>query len=704
MALVLIAGIPIISINVLNHALVKRIYTNELGVSYIGRLKITDTILKMWEDETQKQGFIISMNEYLNLQSFDILGSGKLPDYESINTINRLSSFLENIVSTSNKYYSISLFYQDSGFLISSVRELVGNKNSLDYSILEQSIEEGKNWATYDSTVLPGFRDRGAGQRLFYLIPFMKYVTRVKGLIIFEINEEELSNLINGGMEENGTRMLVIDNAGTVLSDINKTNIGKKLGEFSALERILKKPSGSGFFTALIEGIRYFTVFWRSGRNGWHYCSLVPMNELTRRTGIIYFITISMIIVFLLLAISFSYFSAKQLNRPVERLQYRLEDYKLIRMLTGVGEKEGDYLRTFGMPNSCCAVICLDAYTPLLEKHGAEYIDKCKNEIVRMCQAGLSLKMVCGGVALERNNVALIMNFETLDLPSILDKFRDIQAKTFSMYGFSLSVGIGKAYPISDVNLSYVSARKAISRRLIMGTGSLIPYQEENELARGYYYPNDREKIIFNNLKLNDSENTAMAMSAFCTELKIRSDLSVDNIIQVFNQLMGNIIKHLVDLRIDSGEIFDNEKNLYHQLTEFETIDEFEFFFKAVLQRIINFQLNNNIKKPEHITRILNYINANYDKKFDLNLLAESVGLSYSHVRRVFTEETGESILNYVYKMKVEAAKKLLRDARMPIVAIAAKLGFYNKQSFYRFFEKYEGITPNKYRELEQME
>jgi transcriptional regulator GlxA family with amidase domain len=96
----------------------------------------------------------------------------------------------------------------------------------------------------------------------------------------------------------------------------------------------------------------------------------------------------------------------------------------------------------------------------------------------------------------------------------------------------------------------------------------------------------------------------------------------------------------------------------------------------------------------------MNYIETNYDNPFDINQLAGSVGLSYSHVRRVFTEETGESILNYVYKMKVEAAKKLLRETGMPITAVAAKLGFYNKQSFYRFFEKYEGITPNKYRDL----
>jgi transcriptional regulator GlxA family with amidase domain len=154
-------------------------------------------------------------------------------------------------------------------------------------------------------------------------------------------------------------------------------------------------------------------------------------------------------------------------------------------------------------------------------------------------------------------------------------------------------------------------------------------------------------------------------------------------------------------MRINSHEIFENELNLYWKLSRFEFMDEIEAFFGETLDKIIQFTLHEDDEKTKPVKKIMDYINTNYDKKFDLNLLAESVGLSYSHVRRVFAGETGESILNYVYKMKVEAAKKLLRETGMPIVTIAEKLGFYNKQSFYRFFEKYEGITPNKYRELE---
>jgi YesN/AraC family two-component response regulator len=60
----------------------------------------------------------------------------------------------------------------------------------------------------------------------------------------------------------------------------------------------------------------------------------------------------------------------------------------------------------------------------------------------------------------------------------------------------------------------------------------------------------------------------------------------------------------------------------------------------------------------------------------------------------------GENILHYVYRKKVEGAKKLLLETDLTINEIGEKKGFYNRLSFYRFFKKYEGITPGEFREL----
>jgi AraC-like DNA-binding protein len=76
------------------------------------------------------------------------------------------------------------------------------------------------------------------------------------------------------------------------------------------------------------------------------------------------------------------------------------------------------------------------------------------------------------------------------------------------------------------------------------------------------------------------------------------------------------------------------------------------------------------------------------------------VGLSYSHVRKIFHDETKDNIVNYINKLRIEEAKRLLRETDQTINEIALSLGYNNNQSFNRFFKKYEGVTPGEFRNI----
>jgi AraC-like DNA-binding protein len=703
-AFILLAGIPIISICIINHILVTRTYIRELGESYREKLQIADTILKMWEDEIRKQAFIISMSEQLNALDFEEISSETALDYNYVNSIRQLSSLLEDIVSTNSKYYSISVLYKNSDFMISSDHGLLTNEGGYSYADFME-LNEGDNWMIYDPLKFGATGSPEGGPGLLYVTPFMRYVSKARGFIIFNIKENELSDIINGSMGESSARVLVMNQEGKVLSDIYKSNIGKNLDDMPIVDKILNNPSDHGFYTEKIAGIPYYIIYLRSGSNSWYYCSLVSMNELNRRTDTVFVITVTMTISFLLLAVLLSYISALKLNTPVKDLEYRLEDYYLMQLLSGIEEKNNDpnYRKIFPNQNFCCVVISLDHYANLAERYESGHIDGCKREILKSCQEKLSPRLICQGVIRERRNtITLVLNFEDSDISFLEETLRKVQRETLAVCGFSLSAGIGSICSMETVYLSNNAALRALACRLVLGPGSIVRYQEDS-LSPAYFYPYEKENIIFNYLRLNSQEKTVSALSCFFDELRKEKDISVDNITQACNQLLDSIIKYLAAMRINSHEIFENELNLYWKLSHFEFIDEIEEFFRETLDKIIQFVQREQGEETKPVKKIMNYIRANYDKKFDLNLLAESVGLSYSHVRRVFTEETGESILNYVYKMKVEAAKKLLRETDTPITTVAAKLGFYNKQSFYRFFEKFEGITPNKYREMEQL-
>jgi AraC-like DNA-binding protein len=78
--------------------------------------------------------------------------------------------------------------------------------------------------------------------------------------------------------------------------------------------------------------------------------------------------------------------------------------------------------------------------------------------------------------------------------------------------------------------------------------------------------------------------------------------------------------------------------------------------------------------------------------------IAVQVGLSESHFRRRFHEETGFSPLEYVTRQRVLRAKQLLHDGRVSITRLAFDLGFQSSGYFAQVFRKMTGMTPTDYR------
>jgi hypothetical protein len=75
-------------------------------------------------------------------------------------------------------------------------------------------------------------------------------------------------------------------------------------------------------------------------------------------------------------------------------------------------------------------------------------------------------------------------------------------------------------------------------------------------------------------LELGIKKETPTALSDLVTEIKSRADLSYDNIILIFNQLLGSTVKYLVESHINISDIFGDDYNIYQQLATKETLEE----------------------------------------------------------------------------------------------------------------------------------
>jgi AraC-like DNA-binding protein len=116
----------------------------------------------------------------------------------------------------------------------------------------------------------------------------------------------------------------------------------------------------------------------------------------------------------------------------------------------------------------------------------------------------------------------------------------------------------------------------------------------------------------------------------------------------------------------------------------------------TVTQKGCNFE---TYSKSYAVKRIINYLMENYEHKISLDQIAHNMYLSPVYISKIFKEETGESPINYLIKIRLEKAKEILEErSDGSIKSIANEIGYDDVYHFSKLFKKYFGMSPQHYR------
>ena len=97
--------------------------------------------------------------------------------------------------------------------------------------------------------------------------------------------------------------------------------------------------------------------------------------------------------------------------------------------------------------------------------------------------------------------------------------------------------------------------------------------------------------------------------------------------------------------------------------------------------------------------RALHYIRENFsDAGLSLMQTSLEIGVSPNYLSAQLKKKTGESFIDYLTKLRMEAAKKMLLETQMKIREIAGACGYSDQHYFSYCFKKYEGMSPNQLR------
>jgi AraC-like DNA-binding protein len=105
------------------------------------------------------------------------------------------------------------------------------------------------------------------------------------------------------------------------------------------------------------------------------------------------------------------------------------------------------------------------------------------------------------------------------------------------------------------------------------------------------------------------------------------------------------------------------------------------------------------VKRPlRYSERIMKWIEAHYAEEVSLDRIAEELHLSKFYVSRVFRQETGSSVTDYLTARRIKQACRLLQTTFDPVERIGIEVGLPDSSYFVQLFKKVVGTTPLKYR------
>ncbi|MDM9379867.1 AraC family transcriptional regulator [Chlorogloeopsis sp. ULAP01] len=96
----------------------------------------------------------------------------------------------------------------------------------------------------------------------------------------------------------------------------------------------------------------------------------------------------------------------------------------------------------------------------------------------------------------------------------------------------------------------------------------------------------------------------------------------------------------------------------------------------------------------EQVSRTIDYMHAHLDQDISLEVLAQSVNLSPSHLRRLFKQATGMAPHQYLINLRINRAKELLLSGGFSVNEVAAEVGFADQSHLHRHFKRIFGVTP----------
>lgn len=668
-----------------------------------------------------------------SFDTYDELNSNYNNVSSALSVVKELKNLNRRVDGVSSSYF----YLNDSDYVISTDS---GITKLEQYESILWTTEALKEQRGISGVWVPRKLDSGTPV-VSYVYPLNRLSSTARGLIVVNMLESQISDYLHT-TEVGDSNYLLLTADANIISYKDKSILLTDGSKLPFINKVLNQGLNEGYMFEELEAKRMVYAWSRSELSGWWTVTWSSMDELMARTSAMQRNIILLTGVIILLGTVMAIVLATWLSRPVRQLVRNIrlksdlgvvnknelafldvafkrlqeEEENLFQLLQEReqethslaihrllrGEVPARLLEVFPEPYFQIVIVSIDQYRRYAGKTNLETRSYHQYLLITKYESILPKGVLARCVYHNDGCIAIVMNFtlenHVRNAELLHQAFETIREQTLELLGHSVTIGVSDLAEAPEmISQRLFEAKEVIKRRMIKGAGSILYWKNEEENSRKYIDSANSERRILNFLDAGNLEGIFKELEMIRDQIRLEENISYDNIMFIYNQLIGVTIKHLREDHAGTGRLIMSRGNVYSMLSTMDTIDEIEEYLHDFYREIVE-KLELSSVETNYGERIVHYLKENYREEIVLEDMAKQIGISYSYMRKIVYELTGKSVIDYLNQLRIQKAKQLLMETDLTIKQIASEVGYYNLQSFNRFFRKYEGMPPSSYR------
>lgn len=505
-----------------------------------------------------------------------------------------------------------------------------------------------------------------------------------------------------------------------------------------------------------IKNKKWMTYYVVSSINGWKYVSAVPINNFFYEINQIKMFSILLMLLMSIIGAIFILFFSMQNYRPLNEIKnilqsrvkitdtQQLNEYDLIKNLINVSlskeeEMHNQMLKFAPVLRNNFFIRLLNGNIDQdsidqsnLESLNIKFesdkfivalleIDDCSNFIRDDTEQEYGLtSFVITNVA---NELLSNLGFKTynvilsktkmvfiINIPDEAQNNIDTSQQAFDTLveflqrHFSIFVSVGISSVVEKPNAlkeAFDQAQNALSLKFTKSNIKVFNYNLlSSEISdNSTYLTHEIENRLINTVKEGNIEKLmAVLDNIFDISLKSNSPsfakMIYIHLYGIYYQLVNSLIGNEKPLA-KADKVIESIVNEKNAKSIFEKI---RADFIELTRNISTNKLKNG---NDLITKIIDIIEKDYtNPDMSLTSLAENFDITPQYLSAIFKEKTGKNLSDYILNLRLTKAKELLLSTDFSVNKIAKMIGYTEVSGFTKAFKKLEGVSPNKFREI----